>query len=208
MEDKKVLKEVRNAVESAGGYIEVIHNLKEPDMWGLPGRRKYHAIGSIHLENCQIDRTIFEVISKLNKVESVFLHDSRFDEDDLKYLESVDMKLLDLGNVNLSNSGLAYVGKIISVEDIWLNENIFTDEGLDYLCDLSNLKALTLSKNSISSHGILKLNSVLYGLNYLRLNKTDFCDIALAEMAKRTVEFYELGISGTKVSNEGGKNSI
>ncbi len=76
----------------------------------------------------------------------------------------VDGRFNGLGGANMDDAGLAYVGKLDDLEELYLSKTQVTDSGLAQLKDLKHLKTLVLSNTKITDEGLKSLA----GLSNLR----------------------------------------
>ena len=76
-----------------------------------------------------------------------------------------------------------------------------TDEALEHLKDLANIKSLALNNNEISDAGLVCLRG-LVSLEHLYLNDTQVSDIGL-EQLKGLTKLRELNLSNTQVTDAG-----
>lgn len=200
--DFQILENARKAIESVGGRVEVIYNLDEPDIIVKPGKRAYKQIGMIYLEECNVTETVFEAMSHLNRVCSIFFCKAVFDEEHLKYLKNIEIYLLDLRSCKISNSGLKYIGEMNLIDTLWLSDNSFDDEGLKNLSRLVNIRQLALENNSISSEGIVCLSN-FSDLNSIILKNTKVNDNGIQKLVRSCMHLRAISLSNTCVGNEG-----
>jgi hypothetical protein len=69
----------------------------------------------------------------------------------------VDARFHGAGGANMDDAGLAYVGKLVDLEELHLSKTQVTDRGLVHLKDLKHLKTLILSNTKITDEGLKHL---------------------------------------------------
>jgi Leucine-rich repeat (LRR) protein len=106
-----------------------------------------------------------------------------------------------LGYATVTDSWLAHLSSLSSLEDLWLTDTHVTDAGLAHLTGLRNLQSLGLSDTRVTDAGLAQLAG-LTSLQRLNLDETQVTDAGLAHLSGLTnLEF--LSLKRTKVTDAG-----
>lgn len=100
-----------------------------------------------------------------------------------------------------TDTGLAHVGKVASLEGLYINANRTTDNGLVHLEKLENLRELALGGGDISDAGLVHLEK-LPKLEYLLLWGKRFGDAGMLHVSK-IPNLNNLHIANQGVTNRG-----
>ncbi|QKZ12125.1 c-type cytochrome domain-containing protein [Spirosoma sp. KUDC1026] len=99
---------------------------------------------------------------------------------------------LKLGETNLSDAGLAQIGKLKNLQKLHLEQTKVTDAGLKYLTDLTNLEYLNLYGTSITDAGLVQLSG-LKSLKTVYLWQTKVTPSGIATLQKARPQLTIIG---------------
>lgn len=194
---------IRKAIELAGGSVEVVRDPKEPDMWHAPEGKKYAYIASVSLKKVKIEKIVFENISHLKKLRTIFLDGSSFAESNVKLLSKCDqLKACFLTNGPLTDLGMEYIGYIESLISLSLDSNHFTDEGTRHLGRLKNLKSIDMDNVGITSSGTTFFANLRH-LQSICMENTNISDDSIGHLKASKDELCYIDFSGTKLTPKG-----
>ena len=114
-----------------------------------------------------------------------------------------NLKVIHLGNAKLTDEALKHFGSLPKIEDLSLQGNHFTNKGLEFLQESTQLKELTLGlgTNEITDDG-LRFVSALTNLEILGLQHSKITDAGLQHL--RTLKnLKQLWVGGTEVTTAG-----
>lgn len=150
-----------------------------------------------------ITREILTPLKGLANLENLNLNDCQIEPDALQTLEDLSNLLkLDLHNTDLTDTDLAYVSHLKNLTNLSIQKNSkLTDEGLQVLNQLHELKSVNLAKLKISDKGIkfIENNPRLIWLN---LEYTQISDESLP-LLKSLQTIQELYLKKTKITEKG-----
>jgi Leucine-rich repeat (LRR) protein len=101
---------------------------------------------------------------------------------------------LSLSTRSLGDDVLEMLGDFSHIQHLYLKENCFTDEGAKFLKNFRGLKEIDLSRNYITSAGLLSLpieNLEILRLNFLQVNDKAFLERLIS--ASKLKELYVAG---------------
>lgn len=157
------------------------------------------------LEVCYPDRSItnaeLDTITQITQLEELMLSgEPSFDDRALARLQSMpNLKKLDIGGLEITDTGLSYLKEIKSLES--LKNLSITDKGLAYLAELSKLRFLSLgSKQSWTDAGLMHLAG-LSSLEEIRIGGDAVTDKVISHIAKLPNIRYLL--VGGNITNDG-----
>ncbi len=116
---------------------------------------------------------VMPVAQNSNYVMANFVTATGISDNDLALLLPIKKQLvwLKIGDVNISDSALKYIGQCINLTLVQLDNTNITDGGLPLLKNLQRLQSLNLAGTKVSAQGIMVLK-VLKKLQYLYLYQT------------------------------------
>src|SRR5262249_47704440 len=113
-----------------------------------------------------------------------------------KYLIAVRLDLR-----KLTDSGLASLGDMPTLQEAFINGTQITDGGLQIFSNLSKLRVLHANDTPIQGAGLANLKACP-ALEAIELHRTQLDDAGLATLAELPALKF-LGIAGTKVTDDG-----
>jgi len=146
-------------------------------------------------------------------VQKIIASQLELSEIDLGYTNITDGGVATLGKLHnlsvcslhrdvFSHCGLQYLGRLRQLRYLDLGESTLSDSDLPTIASISGISVLNLSKTRISDKGIRSLSS-LKSLQKLDLSGTSLTDNGLASLIQGCPEIEELNLSNTNISNAG-----
>lgn len=94
-------------------------------------------------------------LSRLTKMEDLFLANSSFSDDSMKALEPMkNLKSLGLNKTRITDAGMASLVGLTHIQDLGLDGTEITDKGMTALKDMSQLKNLYVGMTNVTAKGL------------------------------------------------------
>ncbi len=105
---------------------------------------------------------VIPVAQNSNYLSANFIAVDSVTEKDLKLLEPIKKQLiwLKLGNVNITDTNLATIGKLSALTRLYLERTQVTDKGIGQLKMLTQLQYINLVGTSVTAKGLLELKAL------------------------------------------------
>ncbi|MCE9608117.1 MAG: hypothetical protein K8U03_24795 [Planctomycetia bacterium] len=162
----------------------------------IDDKRPGKPVTEVHLFGGKTKGIGLAPLTKLPEVEWIGLHLSDITEDDLEYLKPLKLRRVGLADIKLTDSGLARIEGITSIETLYLMENPITDAGLVHLRGMTKLKLLAIGTSKITDAGVVHL-APLQNLEELRLDRTAVTDAGLKHLTSFT-KLQRLNLEGLR----------
>lgn len=146
------------------------------------------------------DKELPKVAESLKQLESADFSMCTFSSGVLSGLAESKLVELRLDFAAISGKDLEVIGKIQSLETIWLTGASVRDEQLLLIKDLPSLTSLTLKSTSLTSHALANLCKGFESLKRLHL-PASIDDSGPAYLSEGRSRINELDISYSKISN-------
>ena len=128
-------------------------------------------IGFYDSDPARFDASVLVRLKELPKLESLDLSGMPITDDELAYLERVDVKSLTLSNTSITGDGLAHLKQMRNLETLWLSGTKVDDGALAHLKGMASLRRLSLQSTKIGDTGLAHLED-LTSLNELQVTDT------------------------------------
>jgi serine/threonine protein kinase len=129
------------------------------------------------------------------------LSGSDVSDEDLKIIEELPIRGLKLNNTKITDAGLATVGKISSMVELYLDGTKITDAGIQQLGNCRKLEMLTLSNTAISD-AIHKPLNACGKLAYLRLDNCKNYHGSKLNLLHDNYDLFHLSLRGSGLKKE------
>lgn len=100
----------------------------------------------------------------------------------------------------IDDARMAYIGKMTTLEQLWLENNRVTDAGIKHLCNLTKLEELIIPSTDISSAGLGYIPKKR--LKILDVQATDVDDLGMEQIGEMK-SLESLQLDGTLVTDAG-----
>ena len=111
------------------------------------------------------------------------------------------LQVLRLRDTNIGDEGLKHLSELTELVRLDLSHTRISDAGLKYLCNLKQLEELTLRENAISGEGLAYVGPKPE-LNFLDAGNTEFTDDALRHL-KQFPKLDAVDLTNTKITGSG-----
>jgi internalin A len=202
----RVQREVVAAIKAAGGSVDYGWDWPEPRSYQPPrwlmdalGPDYFGAVVSVNLVGNKADDALLARISRLDRLEHLFLYNSRSVTDaGLAHLQRLSrLEWLGLERTGVTGPGLIHLKGLSRLKELWLSELPITDADLAPLAGLTSLEILVLRETRLTDAGLKHLAG-LTNLIRLSLEKVPITSAGLDRLGvMRELRFLHL--SGTKV---------
>ncbi len=126
----------------------------------------------------------------------------RYKDADLSHLRGLtDLRELEIGGREVTNQGLEYLEDLTKLTKLYVLNTQATDDGLRHLQRLTRLRSLCLYRNAVTDEGLEHLRGMTQ-LEYLYLDDIQLTDRGLPHLA-RFAKLKVLSIGGADVTDEG-----
>jgi hypothetical protein len=193
------------AEKEAAAKLEENHVLvvSAPMLNGADSQEK--KIASIDFGDCrQPSDEVLRQMSKLFRVSNVNLANVEITDSQLAYLGNLRQIVnLTLNGTSVTDAGIKHIAGLSAMQALYLNNTKITNAALDIVGKMENLTNLDLSYTKIDDQGMKKLAGLKH-LDYLLLEGDNITDAGLTELAalpelKRLVLSKDMKISQTAV---------
>jgi len=107
-----------------------------------------------------------------------------------------------LGDTRVTDKGLANLTELSQLRELSLDRNsAITDAGLAHIAGLTKMETLLLGRTGITDAGLAKLRGMTE-LGLLTLDRTKITDVGMAHLAGM-VKLYSLALDGTRITDAG-----
>ena len=170
---------VLRAVQAAGGTLEYAEGASRPVPWlrALSGVRG-EPVRAVRLVGSAKVAGVLPLMPGLHGLEA-----------------------LDLDGSDVSDTDLAYVGRLATLRQLWLGRTGISEHGLRRLAALNRLESLDLHGTPIGDAGMVYVGE-LAALKQLRLDGTTVGDAGLLHLSA-LASLEDLWLDGTRVTNAG-----
>jgi Leucine-rich repeat (LRR) protein len=110
------------------------------------------------------------------------------------------LKRLNLSGTQISDAGLASLGKVASLESLIVQRTRITGRGIEHLLKLRWLRSLDLTDSSVSDADLDRFSELR--VKSLMLSKTSVADASVEGLLKMP-KLNRLEISGTRITDAG-----
>ncbi len=143
----------------------------------LPNLRRLTAMGA------SIDGTCLKQLAQLQQLRCLHLPRNKLKQENLKYLAAMPrLEMLHLGHCNLSDAGVKNLAGCTHLTYLSIGDNPeVTDQSINYLLALKNLRTLALYQTSITAKGVLALRAL--HLTRLELPSNNITEKELASIS-------------------------
>ncbi|NLI98550.1 hypothetical protein GX441_07825 [bacterium] len=136
----------------------------------------------------------FSLISRMTNLKELDLTGTEINDEDVKPLTNLEcLKSLSIGGGgpgHLTDTGIAYLSGLSTLQHLDISSTYVTDEGLEYIQSLVNLKILNLVSTGITDKGLVHIET-LKNLRLLDLSGTTVTDEGI-ESVKKAVPGCEI----------------
>jgi thiol-disulfide isomerase/thioredoxin/Leucine-rich repeat (LRR) protein len=140
-------------------------------------------------------------LKEMPSLESLEVSLSMINDASLANLEDLPVTNLYLSRSTISDTGLAHIAKLKSLEKLFLDNTGITDIGMVYLASLTSLKHLSLKGTRITDAGLANLRR-LVSLEQLKLQRTNITDAGLSHL-KNLPNLRGLYLGRTQITDAG-----
>jgi hypothetical protein len=139
------------------------------------GNLRFLSIGQHISSYLSFSDEIFESISKLEKLEQLFLHGTGIRGHELHRLHQLPIREMGLGLSNLDDQGLENIVGFKQLNYLEVGSTKISDSGMKSLAQLSGLQYLSIRDTQVSDEGFLELAKIK-GLKTIRIRDTLITD--------------------------------
>ncbi|QDU01060.1 Internalin-A precursor [Gimesia chilikensis] len=163
--------------------------------------QEFPELRRLHLERSAISDAALQPISKLKKLEALFLDQTAVTDQGIQQLSTLEsLQQLSLVESQVGDAALPTIGELANLTMLNLSQTGVTDDGLIHLAPLKKLKSLYLGSTQLTGTGIKTLGE-LPELTLLDLNQTRSNDSLVAALGQfPSLEMLFLGNS--RISDE------
>lgn len=130
------------------------------------------------------------------------LAESDVKDEDLESIATVEIRGLRLNDTKVTDKSIEIASRIKTLEELYLNRTLVTDNGLKSLIDRGGVTMLTLVGTGITDRGVAEI-SKFRKLSYLQLDECKNVTGQTIDMLRNCNDLFHLGLkgSGFKLSN-------
>lgn len=136
---------------------------------GLEHLRGLKSLKSLSLDTVRVSGDGYKILSELPALENLNVGCGRSldypgipmgDAGAVHLAGLKNIKLLDIGDSNVTDAGLAHLERLVSLESLNLTNDPISDKGLDHIVRLPKLRSLNLFGTAITEAGLEKIESI------------------------------------------------
>lgn len=125
-------------------------------------------------------------LTRLNKLESIYLRGAPLTDESAKYLASVkSMRSVNFGGKGISDKGFQYICSNKNIESLCMEGTLLTDKGLKEIAKLNKLKSLNISGSKNLTDLSLMHITAYKNLNTLHMGGTLATDEGFKKLARQ-----------------------
>jgi hypothetical protein len=166
--------------------------------WNLPVPKR-----TVHFSSSVVTDADTRYLAKLHALRELTLVGCPLTNSGLAHLKGLtSIEKLNLLKTRISDEGLQYLRPLAKLQELHLGQTLITDTGLAHLGTFGELRFLGLDSTRVSNAGIEHLKG-LAKLEFLDLGRTEVTDDGLAFVAKTFPNLRGLYLCGTEVTDTG-----
>ena len=159
------------------------------------------SIVDIDLSDRPLNDQLIEALVALPELSVLRLRRTSISDEQVGQLSSLKLRMIDLRNTNITDTGLTHLAQIQSLVDIQLEKSKITDVGVQKLADL-DLKSFNANYCTSISNRSLAVLAAMPSLEQVQLDYTKINDEGMAVLAA-TSRLKRLRIRGVDVTGDG-----
>ena len=159
------------------------------------------ALRSLKLQQTRVSDNGVAKLASLSGLQTLNLVGRQFTSRGLESLKGLKLKVLEMDDAQLDDTGLEYLKDMVSLERLHLRRTFISNEGLAKLAALKNLKTLMIRDTLVDNDGAVYL-AQFPELEVLDLHENLIGDAA-AEHIRKLDKLEELGLKATKMTSAG-----
>ncbi|HEX3654169.1 MAG TPA: hypothetical protein VHV55_00095, partial [Pirellulales bacterium] len=168
---------------------------------GVEHLRSLTELERLDLSGTQITDHALSIVSRFPRLEDLYLYDTKVAGDGLREVGKLaHLKKLGLP-MGLFGTDFQHLRKLTSLEEIYLNQVVGTDEAVASLANCVKLKTLNLAFSDLSDVG-MKTVAGFHALTYIMLARTKVTDNGLAAL-KQLSNLECIDASETSIGDDG-----
>ncbi len=210
----KYLRVIRRRV-SEKGHAEIgkLRKLEFLELWheaasdaGLARLVGLKKLETLSLSNHRLTDAGLENVGELSNLRilnlDVWLPTTEFSRQGLRHLGRLErLEWLNLSRHAISDEGMESVSKLKNLKNLYLTEAQITDHGLKHLPDLKNLENLTVDRTKIGDAALEHISQIS-NLRSLNLSRTNITNDGLRNLSRLT-RLESLILDNTKINEHG-----
>lgn len=123
----------------------------------------------------------FSFLRHCTNLETITTRDADFGDAALKHIIAPNMRSLYIYETGISDDGMVYLKKLVSLERLGISRTKITDAGLAHIAALPNLQYLSANSTAITDAGIESIKKMA-NLTTLEVNRTAITKKGVAEI--------------------------
>jgi hypothetical protein len=159
-EQREAISEIKNKGAEVRYAYEYMREVPKPSatLTSIFGLDFCANVTDVHFPKGTADNSQLITVSKLKKIESLYLGDNPITDKGLKYVATLkDITELSLCGTNISDAGMKYLSRLSNLYYLDIDRTNITDDGLESLEENDKLGFLSVCGTHVTESGLGKL---------------------------------------------------